>query len=255
MLSVFAILFLIPLVSSLSLHRHRRTTSTTSPIRGQYESVTTGQYSMLNNLWGESNATSGSQTSQLTSLSGTTIAWETTWTWTGGSSVKSFANIQLDVGINDQLSNISSMPTSWEWSQTSSGTVVGDVAYDLFTSDTAGGARVNEVMIWLANFNSGPISSVYNAEGQAVPIVTGISIGGYTWDLYSGSNGVNQVYSFLPTNGPITSFSGDIYPFISWLIDNEGVNSSEYLTTAQGGTEATSGSATLTTSAYSLSIN
>jgi hypothetical protein len=35
-------------------------------------------------------------------------------------------------------------------------------------------------------------------------------------DLYSGYNGVNQVYSYLLTsNGEITSFSGDIFQFIT----------------------------------------
>jgi hypothetical protein len=36
-------------------------------------------------------------------------------------------------------------------------------------------------MIWLANINSGPISANYNAEGQAVPIVSNISLEGYIW--------------------------------------------------------------------------
>jgi xyloglucan-specific endo-beta-1,4-glucanase len=36
-------------------------------------------------------------------------------------------------------------------------------------------------MIWLANINSGPISANYNAQGQAVPIVSNISLEGYTW--------------------------------------------------------------------------
>jgi xyloglucan-specific endo-beta-1,4-glucanase len=111
MLSIFAILFLIPLVSSLSLHRHRRTTLNTTPLQGQFDSVTVGQYSLLNNLWGEHDATSGYQSTQLISSSG--ISWKTSWTWTGGPyNVKSFANIQLDVGLNQQLSAITSMPVS-----------------------------------------------------------------------------------------------------------------------------------------------
>lgn len=32
-------------------------------------------------------------------------------------------------------------------------------------------------------------------------------------NLYSGSNGYNEVYSFLPVEGDIDSFSGDIYGF------------------------------------------
>ncbi|KAG0694007.1 glycoside hydrolase family 12 protein [Suillus ampliporus] len=245
MLYLSVLLLLIPLVST-RMHKHVRAVDTTS-ITEQYASVTAGQYSLLNNLWDEDNATSGSQTSKLTSMSGSTVAWQTSWTWTGGSSVKSYSNIQLNSGINQQLSAISSMPSTWNWTQSNTGTVVADVAYDLFTSNTSGGKNVNEIMIWLANINSGPIAAQYNAAGQAVPILENISIQGYTWNLYSGSNGYNQVYSFLLTSGEITSFSGDIYEFLSYLIDNEGMSSSQYLTTAQAGTEATTGTAKFTT--------
>ncbi|KAG1743045.1 glycoside hydrolase family 12 protein [Suillus lakei] len=253
MLSLSVLLLCVPLVSCMPrMHKHHARAVDTTPISGRYDSVNVGQYSLLNNLWGEYDASSGSQTSQITSMSGSTIAWETNWTWTGGTEVKSFANIQLNTGINQQLSAISSMPSTWHWSQSNTGAVVADVAYDLFTSDTAGGSNVNEIMIWLANVNSGPIAAQYNATGQAVPILEKPL---NRRNLYSGSNGYNQVYSFLLTSGTITSFEGDVYPFLSYLIDNEGMSSSQYLTTAQAGTEATSGTAKLTTSAYSLTIN
>jgi len=112
--SFSALLFVIPFVSGrMSMHRHVTRKVDTTALVGQYQSVTAGQYSLLNNLWDKHNATTGSQTSQLTSLSGTNIAWKTSWTWTGGPiDVKSFSNIQLNQGINQQLSAISSMPVS-----------------------------------------------------------------------------------------------------------------------------------------------
>ncbi|KAI0087216.1 concanavalin A-like lectin/glucanase [Irpex rosettiformis] len=254
-------LFLLPLFLSSSLASptpldiEARASVDTSSHCGQWDTVTAGPYTLFLDLWGESGASSGSQCSNVVSLSGSTIAWKTTWTWTGGSGVKSFSNIQLNNGINKQLSAISSIPTTWKWSQTSSGTIVADVAYDLFTSNSAGGSNVNEIMIWLANYNAGPISSTYNSAGQPVPAASGISLAGHTWNLYSGSNGANNVFSFLPTSGTITSFSGDLKPFFDYLVQHEGVSSSQYLVTAQAGTEPTSGSATLTTSSYSLAIN
>ncbi|KAG2355907.1 glycoside hydrolase family 12 protein [Suillus spraguei] len=258
-----SLLLLVPLVSSMSshsTHRMRRAHAIkfvdTKLISGKWDTVDGGQYSLLNNLWNEQNATSGSQTSQFTSMSSNTVAWTTTYTWTGGpGQVKSFADIQLNTGINQQLSAISSMPTAWQWNLLPNGPVVCDVAYDLFTSYNPGGSHLHEVMIWLANVNSGPLSYQYNAAGQAVPIATNIPLEGYTWDLYSGSNTVNQVYSFLPTSGNIESFSGDVYPFLSYLIDNGSISSSQYLTTAQGGTEALTGAAQFNTYAYSLAIN
>ncbi|KAF8192991.1 concanavalin A-like lectin/glucanase [Pholiota molesta] len=239
----------------LALLSTRAATIDTSSHCGQWDSVAAGQYSLILDQWGLSGASSGSDCAQLTSLSGTTVAWKTTWTWTGGSGVKSFTNMQLDSGLNKQLSAIKSIPATWNWSQSSSGTVVADVAYDLFTSSTSGGSNVNEIMIWLANFNAGPISAVYNSNGTPQPIASGISLAGHTWNLYSGSNGANNVFSFLPASGTITSFSGDINTFLQYLTAHEGVSTSQFLTTAQGGTEATTGSATLTTSAYSLVIN
>lgn len=56
-----------------------------------------------------------------------------------------------------------------------------DVAYDLFTSNTAGGSNVNEIMIWLANFNAGPISATYNSNGTPAPVASNIALAGHTW--------------------------------------------------------------------------
>jgi xyloglucan-specific endo-beta-1,4-glucanase len=238
------------------MHKVHARSLDTSTITGKWESVEVGQYSLLNNLWNEQNAAWGYQGSQLTSLSGSTIAWTTTYTWTGGSQVKSFANIQLNTGINQQLSEIYSISTAWQWSLSTNGTVSADVAYDMFTSYTPGGKAVNEIMVWLTSVNSKPISASYDAAGQAIPSVTNINLEGYTWNLYSGSNGFNQVYSFLPTSvSTIESFSGDVYPFFSYLINDNSFGSSQYLTTVQAGTEVTYGSGTFTTSAYSAAIN
>ncbi|KAG2139923.1 glycoside hydrolase family 12 protein [Suillus cothurnatus] len=256
------LLLLVPLLSSASRHStsrmhkvHARSLDT-STITGKWDSIDVGQYSLLNNLWNEQSAAWGYQTSQLTSLNGSTIAWTTTYTWNGGYEVKSFANIQLNTGINQQLSELYSIPTVWQWSMSTNGAVSADVAYDMFTSYTPGGSSVNEIMIWLTNINSGPISKSYDAEGNAVPSVTDIDLEGYTWNLYSGFNGVNQVYSFLPTStSAIESFNGDVYPFISYLIDDNSLDSSQYLTTVQAGTEILYGSGTFTTSTYSAAIN
>ncbi|PPQ88161.1 hypothetical protein CVT25_005126 [Psilocybe cyanescens] len=226
----------------------KRQSIDTSSHCGQWDTVTAGPYSLLLDQWGASGATSGSDCASLTSMSGTTLAWKNTWKWVGGNGVKSFTNIQLNNGLNKQLSAIKTIPTTWKWSQSSTGTVVADVAYDLFTSTTSGGSNVNEIMIWLANFNAGPISAVYDSDGTPKPVASNISLGGQTWNLFKGSNGSNEVFSFLPANGgSITNFSADLNTFLKYLTANQGVSTSQFLKTAQGGTEATSGSATLTT--------
>ncbi|KAF8901162.1 glycoside hydrolase family 12 protein [Gymnopilus junonius] len=227
----------------------------TSSHCGQWDTVTAGQYSLLLDQWGASSASSGESCASLSSLNGNTIAWKTNYTWNGGSGVKSFTNMQLNANLNKQLSAIKSIPVTWNWQQSSS-SVQADIAFDIFTSSTAGGSNVNEIMIWLANIGVGPIASSYNANG-AVPTTSNISLAGYTWNLFVGSNGANAVFSFLPaTSGQwIQSFNADVNVFLEYLTAHQGVSTSQYLTTFQAGTEATAGSATLTTTAYTVTIN
>lgn len=186
-------------------------------------------------------------------MDGNTVSWFTTWTWTGGLDVKSFSNIKVTSG--KQLSTITSIASTWKWSQSSSGPFVADVAYDLFTSSTPTGNNEHEVMVWIANLNYGPISYKYSACGKAVAIAKQIEIGNRAWNLYEGNNGENIVWSFLPADGAaITSFKGDINLFLKYLTSQGYVPSSQYLKTVQGGTEAISGTATFTTSAYSIEV-
>lgn len=80
------------------------------PLSGQWDTATAGSYSLLLDQWGASGASSGTDCAQLVTLSGTTLAWKTTWNWVGGTGVKSFTNIQLNSGLNKQLSAIRSIP-------------------------------------------------------------------------------------------------------------------------------------------------
>jgi xyloglucan-specific endo-beta-1,4-glucanase len=65
------------------------------------------------------------------------------WTWVS-SSIVSYANAVVSF-TSAQLSSISSIETSWDWSY--SGTVTNaDVAYDCFTSSSAGGSNENEIV-------------------------------------------------------------------------------------------------------------
>ena len=73
------------------------------------------------------------------------------------------------------------LQTTWTWSYDLSGSYVLDVAYDLFTSSTAGGSGENEIMVWLANYNAGPIASSYDASGKPVPNESNISLAGTSW--------------------------------------------------------------------------
>ncbi|EAU35557.1 hypothetical protein ATEG_03755 [Aspergillus terreus NIH2624] len=193
----------------------------------QWGQVTTGNFILYNNLWGQGNADSGSQCTGLDSSSGNdSIAWHTSWSWSGGAGqVKSYANAAY-----------------------TGSDIIANVAYDLFTSSTADGDNEYEIMIWLAALGgAGPISST----GSPVASPT---VAGHSWDLYSGMNGQMQVYSFVASS-QTESFSADLQEFIMYLQSNQGLPTSQYLVDVQAGTEPFSGSdATLTTSAYSVSV-
>lgn len=86
---------------------------------GQYDSQTAGTYTLATNGWGWSFGT-GSQCSQLDAISGSTMAWSTTWQWANASSgygqynVKSFTNVQSAMN-SKPLSQYTSMVTKWVW--------------------------------------------------------------------------------------------------------------------------------------------
>lgn len=103
-------------------------------------------------------------------------------------------------------------------------------------------------MVWLAALGgAGPISST----GSAIATPT---IAGSKWSLYSGPNGDTTVYSFVASS-QITNFSADMLDFLNYLVENEGVSSSKYITSLQAGTEPFTGSnAVFTTSSYTMSV-
>lgn len=131
---------------------------------GQYDTVETGSYTIYNNLWGESDATSGSQCFDVVSLADKALKWHTryqsssltsweplliptsSWSWAGGANdVKSYANAVVSFTAK-QLQDITAMPSSFYWSYTGSN-IVADVSYDMFTSSTASGSNEYEIMV------------------------------------------------------------------------------------------------------------
>jgi len=209
-----------------------------------WDVIPAGVYTVYNNLWGASAATSGSQCIEVTSINGDVIAWETTWTWEGGPyNVKSYSNVAVTQGIPVQLSAISSIPTMWSWSLTGNNLVC-DVSYDSFLSSSSGGSNEFEVMIWLDNVNAGPLGSQIGTY----------SYDGVNWSLSKGSNGVQTVYSFVAPSA-VNNFNTDIFPFYQHLVSIGAFSDSYYLTDLQSGTEPFTGSsAVLITSAFSGQI-
>lgn len=158
------------------------------PLAGQWDSAQTDEYILYINQWGKDNADSGEACGALTSESGDSVGWTTNWTWSGGEGVKSYTNINARNNLNLQLSAISSIKSSWTFTQETSGSpLTVNVAYDLFTSSTSAGTNEYEIMIWLDNIGAGPISYTYSAEGNPTPVAEGLELEGKTWYVDSAS--------------------------------------------------------------------
>ncbi|KAF2771992.1 concanavalin A-like lectin/glucanase [Teratosphaeria nubilosa] len=231
------------LASLTSAAPTKRTTQNTCEQWGQ---LSLSPYTIYNNLWGESQG-SGSQCLDV-------VESLTTWSWANNKNdVKSYANAVVNF-TQTQVSEIASMQSKWEWSYSGS-QVTADVAFDMFTSSTKDGSREFEVMVWLAALGgAGPISLSYDAAGHAESIAS-TTIGGHSFAVYKGSNGAQTVFSFVPSTN-ITSYSGDVRDFFTYLISSQSFDGSQYLVSVGAGTEAFIGTnAVFKTTSYSMDIS
>ncbi|KAI8986250.1 endocellulase [Trametes punicea] len=222
-------------------------------ISGQYDCEPAGDYTLCQNLWGES-AGVGSQSSTLLSASGNTVSWRTVWQWQNNpNNVKSYANVESNTAKGVQLSQLASAPTAWQWTyENKSNPIRADVSYDIWlgaqqSGQPASKASSYEIMIWLSG--QGGIQPVGSQ------IQSGIQLAGHTWNLWRGPNSNWQVLSFVSANGDITSFNADLKDFFDYLVQNQGVSSSQFVQAIQTGTEPFTGSASLLTQSYSVALN
>ncbi|MEO6978024.1 MAG: hypothetical protein ABI113_06570, partial [Mucilaginibacter sp.] len=150
----------------------------------QYGSWSNGGYTLNNDVWGNGH---GPQTIWANSYSNWGV-WSNQPN-TGG--VKSYPNASIDV--NRSLSSLHTVKSSFNCSTPSGGSW--ESTYDIWDQSHA-----NETMLWFNwTGNVGPISYNYGSNG-AIPVYTNVNVGGYTWNVYRGNNGGNNVYSFLCTS-------------------------------------------------------
>jgi len=121
-------------------------------------------YELINNLWGQGAAISGSQCTYLDDASASGIAWRTAWTWVGApDSVKSYPYAGRQFPKGRLISGIESMPTEVSWGYECESADPGrgygkglnglraNVAFDLFTArdpEHANHGGDVELMIW-----------------------------------------------------------------------------------------------------------
>ena len=196
----------------------------------KFGSWSSGGYTLFNDVWGSG---AGPQTIWANS--------PTNWgVWanhpnTGG--VKSYPNISKTVG--PALSSLHSVSSSFNVSVPGTGAY--ETAYDIWCGNNA-----FEIMLWM------------NKTGAVGPLgtrQTSATVGGHTWDVYRGSNGSNQVFSFV-RHGNVTSGSVDVLAVLRW-VEARGWFGNVTLGQVQFGFEITSSSGGLNfvTNSYSASFS
>ena len=133
-----------------------------------------GGYTVRNDVWGGG---AGPQTIWANSYSNFGV-WANHPN-TGG--VKSYPHSAKNIG--KRISALGTLTSSFNVSRPGSGSY--SSAYDIWAGNNA-----YEIMLWM------------NKQGAVGPLgskQTTASVGGHTWDVYKGSNGSNQVFSFVRT--------------------------------------------------------
>ena len=153
--------------------------------------------------------------------------------------MKSYSNANLNFPPK-QLSTLTSIPTKFSYTQSTSSTYRSDVSYDMFlassTADAANvasvaSARSYEIMVWLAASEIEPTGSLGSDA------LTTAMIGGTSWKVYKGPSGSTIVISFV-AEPEIKDFEGDLVGFYRYLMDEQGVPGDQYLAYIGAGTEA-----------------
>ncbi|WFE19659.1 hypothetical protein O7621_17180 [Solwaraspora sp. WMMD937] len=153
-----------------------------------------GGYTLYNNIWGSG---FGAQTIWANSPHNWGV-------WadhpnTGG--IKSYPNATRYIGR--RVSQLGQVTSDFNVTVPTSG-VAFTTAYDVWTTDHA-----HEIMLWMNRY--GPVGPLGSFQTTA-------SVGGHTWSIYRGSNGHNQVYSFIRTSNTHSGWV-DVAAVVRWIRD------------------------------------
>jgi hypothetical protein len=157
----------------------------------QWGTWTNGGYTLYNNIWGSG---AGTQTIWANSFSN----WGVTANHPDTGGVKSYPNATRNV--NRTLSALRTLTSNFNVTVPSSGAYA--TAYDIWDNNHA-----YEIMLWLNK--TGPVGPLGSLQTTA-------TVGGHTWQVYSGSNGANQVFSFI-RSANTNSGSVDILAIMNWI--------------------------------------
>lgn len=210
----------------------------------RYGSWNYGAYTFNNNIWGSG---AGPQTIWANS----NADWGVWANHPNTGGIKSYPHIGRNVNrrvsaLNHLSANVNATtPWGGAWAST----------FDVWSNDF----RL-EIMLWLnytgtANGcgNVKPISYNWGADGCARPIRTNVWAGGHSWNIYHGTNGYAQVYSFLRTS-KTNQATVDIRGIMRYLL-SQGMISDVTVGAVQYGFEITSSSGGMNFHSRNYSLN
>ncbi|MFF9057125.1 hypothetical protein ACIRPQ_10285 [Streptomyces sp. NPDC101213] len=185
-------------------------------------------YTLYNNIWG-----SGAGSQCVWANSGTNWGVWADHPNTGG--IKSYPNAKKV--INKSITSLSSLTSSYDVTVPSSG--AHNSSYDIWDTD-----HDYEIMLWVNK--TGPVGPLGTSQGT-------VTLGGHTWNVHKGSNGANEVFSFVRTSNS-SSGTVNILPVLKWIKDTKGWMGNETIGDVQFGFEITSSAGGLNFQANSLTV-
>ncbi|WP_405860820.1 cellulose binding domain-containing protein [Streptomyces sp. NBC_00090] len=156
-----------------------------------------------------------------------------------------YTNCSPGTNLPAQVSGIASAPSSISYGYVAD--AVFNASYDIWLDPTprTDGVNRTEIMIW---FNKvGPIQPIGSPIGTA-------TVGGRTWQVWTGSNGSNDVISFVAPS-TIAGWSFDVMDFVRETVSRGMAQNNWYLTSVQAGFEPWQNGAGLTVDSFSSAVN
>ncbi|NYH45245.1 cellulase/cellobiase CelA1 [Micromonospora jinlongensis] len=215
----------------------------------QYGSTTIqGRYVVQNNRWG----TTAQQCINVTN-NGFEITTQNGSSPTNGAPTAypsvffgcHYTNCSPGTNLPIQVSQISSATSSISYRYVSGATY--NASYDIWLdpSPKRDGVNQMEIMIWLNR--QGPIQPIGSVVGTT-------NLAGRTWEVWRGSNGSNNVISYVAPSA-ISSLNFSVLDFINDVRNRGAITNSWYLTSIQAGFEPWQGGVGLAVTSFSANVN
>ncbi|MEU9628262.1 hypothetical protein ACFZDB_33385 [Streptomyces luteogriseus] len=195
----------------------------------QWAQTNLNGYTLYNNIWG-----GGAGSQCIWANSGTNWGVWANHPNTGG--IKSYPN--QTKAINKSITSLGSLSSSYNVSVPSSGAY--NTSYDIWDTD-----HDYEIMLWVNK--TGPVGPIGSSQGS-------VSLGGHSWNVFKGTNGANEVFSFIRTSNS-SSGTVNILPILKWIKDTKRWMGNETIGDVQFGYEVTSSSGGLNFTTNNLTVS